>query len=325
MHPWAIEEVVLRPVATLVVGAALPFVTAWLLRKLLQSDGRALQAAGLLVGTAEIAVGVVGGLTALGPAVVERRDGPASLAFAALGALVAAFAGAVARRAPTASALHALRARVRGCAWAAGPVVVGALPALLWSESPGWLRSGSLAVGVVVGLLTGARPWRTWPWARAGVITGSLLAALIAAALVALASATRIEVDTVREAGGSAATWRLRVDPWDGVAMLAAGWAARSRDAPSRAEGWVRSARAHGAPEPETLELEAELQAAEGDCETARATFDRALRARAAAAFHDPLAAPLPLGGFRLPPTLVTACGGLGGATAEPGEALSDP
>jgi hypothetical protein len=138
----------------------------------------------------------------------------------------------------------------------------------------------------------------------------------ISALLVALVALpgplTAIDEAEAPRAGADAAVWRLRVDPWDPVAMLAAGWASREREAYRRARAQARAAVAMGLPRAAALELEAEVLAAQRRCAEARAVFDRALRARAERAFErDPLAAPLSLGGYHLPPALVTECGGL--------------
>ncbi|HJL20325.1 MAG TPA: hypothetical protein RMH99_31955 [Sandaracinaceae bacterium LLY-WYZ-13_1] len=145
-----------------------------------------------------------------------------------------------------------------------------------------------------------------------GWVTGGAIGALLAAGLALPWTSTRIGPEEAPHAGASAAVWRLRIHPWDPVAMLAAGWASREREDYRRAVAQAREARRMGLPVAPTLELEAEVLAARGRCEEARATFDRALRARAARVFEeDALAAPLTLGGYQLPPTLVTECGGL--------------
>lgn len=317
MAPWPIEEVVLRPVLALLVSAALPFGTRAIARRLSSREPESARGAGAVLDLAHVFFAASAGVTALGPSVVERPYSVAAIAFAALAVgttgVASAFAG---RRDGERPALGLRRALSAGSALGAG-----ALPWLLLEE--GWLRGAALATGVVVGAVlalagcTGSSVGAEGvlrPAARDGYVVGSLLAALIGALMLGAWSATRIELDRVVEAGEEASRWRLRVDPWDATAMLAAGWGARARSADRRAQEWADEARRGGAPEAAVLELEAELRAARGDCEAARATFDRALAARAQAAFSDPLASPLPLGGFRLPPTLTTACGGLGRA-----------
>ncbi len=108
------------------------------------------------------------------------------------------------------------------------------------------------------------------------------------------------------ELAGEGETWRrLRVDPWDGGATLALAWQARRREDLERAEAYATEAARLGAAAPALLELEAELWAARGDCARAEETFDRALAARVV----DPLETSLELGGYRIPPTLMTECG----------------
>jgi Zn-dependent protease with chaperone function len=101
-------------------------------------------------------------------------------------------------------------------------------------------------------------------------------------------------------------TWRrLRVDPWDASAALALAWQARRREDLKRAEAYATEAAHLGVSTPPLLEMEAELLAARGECARARETFDRALAARVV----DPLESSLELGGYRIPPTLMTECG----------------
>lgn len=251
MSPWPIEEVWLRPVVTLALSALLPFATAQPLGRML--GGAALRAASAIVGPTELVLAALAGVTALGPALVERALGFESAAFAIACALVALASGQLARRK------------------AARPTVE---------------RSRGLGIAV-------------------GVVTAATLVALVLApwTLTAIADAPNANEDAAR--------WRLRVDPWDPAAMLAAGWAERRREAYSRALLWAEEARTHGASEASTLELEAEVFATRGQCEEARARFDEALRARAEEAFTDPLAQPLELGGYRLPPSLLVECEGV--------------
>jgi len=116
-------------------------------------------------------------------------------------------------------------------------------------------------------------------------------------------------LDDAASTSPSRARWRLRVDPWDGDAMLALAWASRHAD--DLLESRERAERAHemSASEAAYWELRAELHAAEGECPAARDAFDRALRARAASAFEDDALLSATLGDYALPETLVTQCG----------------
>lgn len=252
MEPWAIEEVLLRPAATLLACAVVPLATPRLLGRIL-GGGSASRTAGWIVRPTEVALAALAGASALGPALIARPGGWMAGGFAALCASVAFASGWLARR----------RRRA-----ANGP------------EGRG--------LGVAV-----------------GAVTASILVALT----LAPRTVTAIPPRDAPNAGESAARWRLRVDPWDPVAMIAAGWAARRREAHPRAAAWAAEARAHGANEADVLELEAEIHAARGECAQAQARFDEALRVRAEAAFAAPLAAPLELGGYHLPPTLISECG----------------
>jgi len=145
------------------------------------------------------------------------------------------------------------------------------------------------------------------PAAIVGVVTAALLGALLALAW----TLTSIPEGAVTHHGD--ATWRLRIDPWDARAMLAQGWASQRRGELDRAHAQALEALRMGSPRGPALELEAEVLALRGECAAARDTFDEALRARATRAFDEAavLEAPLSLGGYQIPPALVTECGGL--------------
>ena len=227
MGPWAIEEVLLRPAATLIACALVPLATARVVRGLARG-GAALRAASGIVRVTEVALAALAGLTALGPVLISAALGVESAAFALVCAGAALASGHLARR--------------------------------------------RLVEGTVEGAAQGA---------GLGVVIGMLVAATLAALVLAPWTVTRIT--DAPAASEAAARWRLRVDPWDPVAMIASGWSARRREAYSRALAWAAEARAHGASEASALELEAEIFAARGQCERAHARFDEALRARAEA------------------------------------------
>jgi hypothetical protein len=269
VSPWAPEEIWLRPIATPIACALVPFATAWLLKLVLlarSADDAArratqidqLRAALLVTAIAQVALAFFAGLTALGPALVSSARGPWGWAFGCFSLLIALAASVAARR----------RA-ARG------------------SHEPG------------------AKSARRWP----GIIAGAAMATLVLGGGLAAWSLTAIEDPT--RASASAARWRMRADPWDAGAMLASGYDARRRDRYELAVARAREARRMGIAAELALELEAETLAAQGECERARRTFDRAIAARAQRTFEGVLTAPLTLGGYRIPPALITECGGI--------------
>lgn len=159
---------------------------------------------------------------------------------------------------------------------------------------------------VACGRDPGPRP--SPPRRRAGLVTGLAVSALLIAATAIAYVGTAIELEDAPLAGDEAAWRRLRVDPWDGSAMLAAAWATRRQEDLELAEAQLALAAGLGVPAAEVMELEAELFATRGECDAARARFDEALRERARRAFDEPWR-PLELGGWHLPPSLVTECG----------------
>jgi hypothetical protein len=139
-------------------------------------------------------------------------------------------------------------------------------------------------------------------WTRFAVGAGLLVGAYVAAERVTAFDAddaVRVSADRVRV--------RRLVAPWDGAALLAAAWQARRADDLDTAWRGLRWAASKGVAEAPVEELRAELAAEEGDCDGARAAFDRALRARARATLDAP-APSYALGGYRLPPTLLRRC-----------------
>jgi Zn-dependent protease with chaperone function len=201
-----------------------------------------------------------------------------------------------ARRAVSADALaDALLALARD---AQAPLVTGRGPARMHPD----LFDRVCACGRDIGPRPMPPPRRPG-WIAAFVVSAGLLALPLLAE-----AATRIETDSEAETGTTAATWRLRVDPWDAHAMLSMAWAAALDGNPDLARARLAMARRLGARESDAIELDAELLARAGRCDEARARFDDALRARASDAFAGGGWAPLPLGGYHLPPSLVE-CG----------------
>ena len=240
----------------------------------------------------------IGG-TALGPALAEAPGGVASLAAALL---CAAVAGMVDLRAVD-------RADPRGLAAAVAAALTASLLARALGSSATVL--GGACALFACGLYAYRRPARAPGTGHPlGALLGGAAALFLCAIVMAPAALTTISPDDAPYHGE--ATWRLRIDPWDATAMLASGWAARSRGELTRATARARESVRMGGPEGPALELEAEVLAARGECAEARATFDRAIEARARDAFaDDALPVPLVLGGYRLPPALLTECGAL--------------
>lgn len=143
----------------------------------------------------------------------------------------------------------------------------------------------------------------------AGVVAGVVVALGLVAIPAVLEAATRIEPGSEPFAGPTAATWRLRVDPWDPSAMLSLAWAAARQDDRGIAAARLAEARRMGAHESDAMELDAELLAADGHCAEGRARFEEALAERARERFAAGAWEPLELGGYHLPPSLVSECG----------------
>jgi hypothetical protein len=213
-----------------------------------------------------------------------------------------------------------LRMVVRGAGLASAWLVVSiAQLALVWSLGmtalgPAWVPSPTALVTWVFAAICAAITYLAgrvavrrvsddgsarWP----GWIVGLIMAAALWLSWIAARELTRIPADDVVSAGEDRAIWRLRVDPWDGEAMLAWAWSGRRIE--TRRDR-LTSARQMGADEARVSELDAELFALEGHCDRAHHAFDHALEVRASRVrlLEDPLT----LGNYNLPPALVTRC-----------------
>ncbi|MCB9591220.1 MAG: hypothetical protein H6719_00695 [Sandaracinaceae bacterium] len=299
MEAWPIEEAyVVRPLGSVALAVGLPFLVEAALSRL-AGDPETLARARTPVRATLLSLAFVLGGTALGPSLSEASGGVASHAMAFLCAALLVLADARAVAAPD--------ARAAGVGFVAAALACGASLALGFEHS--------IAVGAAVMAITGAVAYRPpAPTSDAthafGWFLGGAAALMLVAAFAAPIPLTEILPEDVPYHGD--ATWRLRVDPWDPVAMLATGWAAREREELTRATACARESVRMGGARGPALELEAEVLAARGECEAARSMFDRALRARARESFEDDsILTPLVLGGYQLPPTLITACGGL--------------
>ena len=146
------------------------------------------------------------------------------------------------------------------------------------------------------------------PETRIGVVAGLALGAVLGVLAYGASTLTTIEPGSIAMLDASAALRRQRIDPWDPNAMLALGWASRRDEAFAEADARIEAAEWLGAPRPEVYEARAELAAARGHCEEADALFDESISARSMAAFETDPFAPLELGGWHLPPSLVSEC-----------------
>lgn len=296
----------MRPVATPIACALVPLVTARIARALTGVRPRGAGARAMEL--TQLALAWIAGATALGPALVGAPSGPPIALFAATCAAVACVAGSRTRR-DAGSRLLAIAPPM--LAASAALLVLGRSAEALVATGAG---SAALTLGIhrALACRLGGPAERDEPSAgaapgRASLVAGATIALVLACAAAAAASLTSIAPEDAPTAGDAAARWRLRIDPWDPIAMIAAGWAVRETSG-DRALAWAREAVRLGAPESLALELEAEVYAAKGECERARASFDRSLAARAREAFEDPLARPLELGGYHLPPSLLAGC-----------------
>lgn len=157
-----------------------------------------------------------------------------------------------------------------------------------------------------LGIDPGPRPS---PPPRGGRRLGLAMLVALVGLPVALHFGTDVTAADVTTATRDAAESRLRIDPWDGEAMLALAWADRRSEQLGLAEERARVAARMGVAPVPYYELWAELLAARGDCDSARDAFDRALDQRARDLFGGHGAdIRLELGGYRLPPTFVARC-----------------
>ncbi len=296
MQAWPIEEAyVVRPLGSLALAALLPILADAILSRVTGGDLALLARARVPTRAASLAMAWAIGATALGPSLAEAQAGIASHAAATICLTAAVFAD-----------------RWRIGSGDLRPLVGGYLIALSVSASLSVVTPHAVFLGALIIGIASALAFRTRhvEGSAVGPWIGGALAATLFALLALPVPLTAIRLEDAPQAGD--ATWRLRVDPWDENAMLASGWAARRRGDLDRASASAREAVVMGLGQAPALELESEVLAARGACEEARAAFDEALRVRASDAFEgDSLLAPLVLGGFQLPPTLVTACGGL--------------
>lgn len=149
---------------------------------------------------------------------------------------------------------------------------------------------------------------RPAPPPEGGRALGLFIGAMLIAMPVGAEAATRLNVEEITDIPVTTANWRLRVDPWDGDAMMALAWSDRRAERLEASEARLQQAIRMSADPTAAFELTAELRAAEGLCDEARVAFEQALRIRALRAFDDILEQPLELGGYRLPPTFVRQC-----------------
>jgi hypothetical protein len=218
------------------------------------------------------------------------------------------------RRAPTAAGRAAKLAALPGLlAFGAGVGLLLPAPPLAYGPTAPAALGAALALAALV--LGVTRPWRAL---REGarpdapglpIALGAALGLLPAGLLGAAVLLTGVGPDVATLGAATRAQRRAQIVPYDAEALLALAYDASRRERGERAEKLRgEAARAGAAPVP-LLELEAELAAQRGDCETAREAFDRALAARTADAMDDVLERPLALDAFTLPPTLVRLCG----------------
>ncbi len=193
--------------------------------------------------------------------------------------------------------------------------VVAGWPAL----GPGLVNAPLPAFGIALGLLGAAltmyRIGRVAPSAAqsdhpaietlwAAWLMTVLLACFPVLPLQAAVYATKI-TDGAQATPREAALHRW-FDPWDDQALLALAWNAQREEELERAEDLRHLAERAGLSEAPAQELLAEIRATSGDCEGARAAFERALAARAEAALET-----LDLrldDAYRLPETFVRNC-----------------
>jgi hypothetical protein len=375
-----------RPLTTLLLVAALPWLVLEPLERLLVGRGRSAarrahgRAARRWVLAAGLVLAALAGSTALGPGLVTSPRSPSALLFAVVTAMVLFASESLRRREPPSAtlALAAGLAVLAGLSPTLSPprlfacaiLTVGAL-GLGWTRDPHaggrlderldaserddlaslGMRSrpagGLVAVTAAVAatqdaalpLLATAFPvaaalhegmlrrqradaerrlgrrraaslWALLDVAPRGPALGTLaglaVVALCGGLGAVLLDGTRIAPRGPDASDGRDVAVRAHLRPWDGEAYLRGAWLAAGPEARRRGELAARL----GVPVPRQELLRAELAAREGRCDAARAHFDAALRARAAAALEDVLSAPLELDdALSMPPALERECG----------------
>jgi hypothetical protein len=139
---------------------------------------------------------------------------------------------------------------------------------------------------------------------------GGLLAPAIAIAIAApiplARGAADLEPTAIQDASEARALAALDVAPSDAEAMLALAWHARRAGDLELASLRASAAERMGADAEALHVARAEIAAAAGDCDTARAELDASFEAQAARQLGSD--AELVLGSYSLPPTLVREC-----------------
>lgn len=195
--------------------------------------------------------------------------------------------------------LDALDPRLVGPALALSPPARGASA----------LFFGLLAALPLLGTLrTHARDLPSSPVGEPSLLVLLLTSLVPTLAFIALRSATVLEQAPYAAATLARAPLRAAVVPTDATARLSLGFRFASADDLDRAREEITFARAFGADPSRVLELESELAARMGDCPRAERLFRLSIEQSLGAGLTAPGSTPLRLGGYFLPPSLVTRC-----------------
>lgn len=293
MSAYPLIEALLLPAFVVLTAYGYPALARALCTRLAPDEfGRAWVYRGALVGGASL----VGWLShgALGPALIERR-GWASVFFA--GGALLLFAARAVKLAPRRSASPPSQPSPRGPADSSEDTS---------SPSDGLSQSAPGASSIEQSPEPPLEPTNDEPLQRfARLALGLALGVSVALSVVGVRRVVSVPPGAAATTTMTQARWALRLDPWDGEAYLAAGWDVRAEDR-ARARGMLALAARAGADPTDHAVLEAELAALDGDCDAARAAFERALLAHTEAAFAS--GARLELGGVPVPDGLALHC-----------------
>lgn len=172
-------------------------------------------------------------------------------------------------------------------------------PALVNDPRWSWAFVGGLLALVLASGLRRPRAWRP----LGGLVAGLALGIALSFALVAAQRVARVEANDRSEAR---AWWSVRLEPWHADGYVSAAWLLAA-DSPERARAVLALGERAGAEPAEVTRLRAELAAVEGDCETARELYGRAIVEHAEAALMA--GERLELGGVPVPEQLALRCG----------------